>query len=101
MKVKQNPMTDTITIPDQYFLHKSSRETMTPKEMVESGTKLKDGSAAHTRLPFVHRLYLMLQEVEAQGNDHIISWIGDGKAFRIHDPLLFESSIQPKYFHQT
>ena len=74
---------------------------MTSKEMVESGTKLNDGSAAYTRLPFVHRLYLLLNEVEAQGNEHIISWIGDGKAFRIHDPFLFESSIQPKYFRQT
>lgn len=85
-------MTDTKTHLNKSFLAQSSAETMaSSKEMVEY---LNDGSAAHKCLPFVHRLYLMFHEVEAQGNDHLISWIGDAKAFRIHDPLLVESSIQ-------
>ena len=73
---------------------------MISNEMVES-TILNNDFAVDIRLPFVHKLYLMLNDVETKGYDHIISWIGDGKAFKIHDPSLFELLIQPKYFRQS
>lgn len=72
----------------------------TCNEVVEV-TILNNASAVHKHLPFVHKLYLMLQDMEAKGYGHIISWIGDGKAFKIHNPSLFEASIQRKYFSQS
>jgi HSF-type DNA-binding len=53
------------------------------------------------RLPFVYKLHLLLNDMELKGCNHIISWVGDGKAFKIHDPEEFEKIIQPHYFRQS
>ena len=91
------------------FRHNHGNEMMTSNEVVvaDEATLLNTTAAAaaaavhRMRLPFVHKLYLMLNDLEAKGYDHIISWIGVGDAFKIHDPSLFEASIQPQYFRQS
>jgi HSF-type DNA-binding len=89
--------------PDpQTLLPQNEEEIMISNEVVvDSSTILNNDPAVRMSLPFVHKLYLMLNDMEANGYDHIISWIGDGKAFKIHDPSLFEALIQPKYFRQS
>ena len=82
------------------FLHKNKGEIVTFVDVAETKIQNTD-SVVHIRLPFVHKLYLMLNDMEAKGYDHIISWIGDGKAFKIHNPSVFEASIQPQYFRQS
>jgi len=84
-----------IIAPDQTFLPQQNGEVKMTL------TILNNDPALHSHLPFVHKLFILLQDMEAKGYDHIISWIGDGKAFKIHNPSLFEASIQPKYFRQS
>ena len=83
------------------FLHKNKGEIVAFVDVAETKIQNTTDSVVHIRLPFVHKLYLMLNDMEAKGCDHIISWIGDGKAFKIHNPSVFEASIQPQYFRQS
>ena len=73
---------------------------MKSNEVTES-TSLSNESTVQMHLSFVHKLYYMLNDLEARGYDHIISWIGDGRAFKIHNPSLFEALIRHKYFRQS
>lgn len=47
---------------------------------------------------FPFKLHGLLEGVERDGNGSIISWQPHGKAFRIHQPKQFSSSILPQYF---
>ncbi|CAB9505503.1 shock factor protein 4 [Seminavis robusta] len=51
--------------------------------------------------PFPERLHRLLQEVEAQGQSHIISWVNNGEAFEIHQSDRFFAEIVPRYFKQS
>ncbi len=50
---------------------------------------------------FPRKVYRMLQDVEKTKMDHIISWINDGTAFRVHNTESFVNNILPLYFDQT
>lgn len=43
----------------------------------------------------------MLEKATQEGLDHIISWINNGKAFRVHDPKAFAEKVMPEFFNQT
>ncbi len=49
---------------------------------------------------FPYRLYEMLQLVERDGLDHIVSWQPHGRCFVVHKPEEF-TAILPKYFKQS
>jgi len=53
---------------------------------------------AYSHESFPEKLYRMLEETEREGNDHIVSFIPDGSAVEIHQPIAFEKTIIPKYF---
>ena len=53
-----------------------------------------------TKLPFVWKLYEMLEGVENCGNDYIVSWVESGKAFKVHQHQKFLKNIIPIYFKQ-
>lgn len=55
----------------------------------------------HMRLPFPYKLHILLCDMETTGREHIISWVEDGKAFKIHQQQQFETLIQPRYFRQS
>ena len=40
----------------------------------------------------------MLQMASAKGFDETISWMPDGRSFRVHDQEKFEQNIQPRFF---
>ncbi len=99
-KVTTNAMTENNgNIP--YLSFDSKHEVITTPDDVVEPILLNNDAAVHMRHSFVHKLYFMLNDLEAKGYDYIISWIGDGKGFKIHNPTLFEASIQPKYFRQS
>lgn len=50
---------------------------------------------------FPTKLRRLLDDAVADGNEHIISWLPDGKAFKIHDPEAFTQVILKRYFRQT
>lgn len=47
---------------------------------------------------FPHKMYDLLEDVERKGLDDIVSWLPDGKSFKIHSQFGFEQSIMPMYF---
>lgn len=47
---------------------------------------------------FPQRLFLLLKLVEDKGLDHIVSWVNDGSAFKVHDLKKFQDELLPKYF---
>lgn len=51
--------------------------------------------------PFPEKLHRLLRECEATGNDDIIAFTADGKAFEIHKPDRLFSIIVPRYFKQS
>ena len=52
------------------------------------------------RLRFPEKLFYMLKQ-EEHDSAHIISFVGNGTAIKIHDPRLFETDILPRYFDGT
>lgn len=56
---------------------------------------------ASSKMPFVWKLYEMLEDVERNGQDTIVSWVDGGKAFKVHKMKFFVNDIIPKYFRQT
>lgn len=54
---------------------------------------------ARSKQAFPLKLYRMLERAERNGQDDIISFIDEGKAFAIHKPRAFETDIMPSYFN--
>ena len=50
---------------------------------------------------FPWKLYDMLHTAEQRNEEHIISWIRDGKAFKVHNRSLFIEEYMKKMFNQT
>lgn len=50
---------------------------------------------------FPIKLHELLDQIEADGLAHVISWQAHGRAFLVHDPAEFVSHVLPKYFKQT
>jgi hypothetical protein len=47
---------------------------------------------------FPVKLHQMLNDAEESGNGDIVSWLPDGKSFKIHDRARFVRLIMPSYF---
>jgi hypothetical protein len=50
---------------------------------------------------FPWKLYTMLEDVERDNLTHIVSWVQDGSAFKVHKSDLFVEKVMPNYFDQT
>lgn len=50
---------------------------------------------------FPMKLHSVLDQVEADGLGHVISWQPHGRCFVIHQPKEFTDHVMPKYFRQT
>jgi hypothetical protein len=61
----------------------------------------KEDDLPASKLPFTWKLYEMLEDVEENGQNHIISWVNNGKGFRVHKMDLFVKDIIPTYFKQS
>jgi hypothetical protein len=55
----------------------------------------------HIKLPFPWKLHQLLEDVETESNQHIVAWIPNGKAFKVHKPTEFCEKIMKTYFRQT
>ena len=56
-------------------------------------------NAAETLFPW--KLHKMLNEAEEAGFSDVVSWVLDGRAFRVHKPYPFVEKILPRYFKMT
>ena len=43
----------------------------------------------------------MLEDAQANGDEHVVSWLPHGKAFRVHKSQEFAKRIMPRYFKQS
>ncbi len=93
MRIQAGDITSKLT---SYCLH-SNHEMEYQQNVVTS----LDGGLGHMRLPFAYKLHILLNDMESAGCEHVISWVEDGKAFKIHDRQKFEDMIQPLYFRQS
>ncbi len=60
-----------------------------------------DEDLAASKLPFVWKLYEMLEDVETNGQEDVVSWIDDGSGFKVHHMQTFVDVIIPRYFRQS
>lgn len=60
-----------------------------------TASKTKTNSS---RPSFPQRVYNVLKLSEDQHQEHIISWMNNGTAFKVHDLDEFERDMLPKYF---
>lgn len=72
------------------------RNKLTPDEEVS----LASGSALSSP-QFPIRLHDMLDQAEAQGYQHVISWLPGGNGFQIHDPEAMLPILQKYGFNQS
>lgn len=61
----------------------------------------ESAAAASEPRSFPWKLHEMLDEVEINGFQDIISWEPDGLAFKVHDCRLFVEKVMPLYFDQS
>eukprot|EP00934_Nitzschia_sp_Nitz4_P003006 Nitzschia sp. Nitz4//scaffold678_size1775//462//1154//NITZ4_009315-RA/size1775-processed-gene-0.11-mRNA-1//-1//CDS//3329556436//2996//frame0 len=47
---------------------------------------------------FPMKLFRMLEEMESEGSDDIVSFVSEGRAFSIHQRKKFVSDVMPRYF---
>lgn len=50
---------------------------------------------------FPWKLHLMLENSKNQKYQDIVSWVGEGSAFKVHNTKAFVEKIMPNYFDQT
>lgn len=56
-------------------------------------------SSEHSSFPW--KLHLMLEHAEKENYQHIVSWVKEGSAFKVHDPREFVEKVMVNYFEQT
>jgi hypothetical protein len=70
-------------------------------EEVQRRKALTAGTPYSITKQFPWRLHNMLERAESLGLDWIVSWLPDGKSFKVHDAQRFESSLMGQFFNQT
>jgi hypothetical protein len=63
----------------------------------DNGARRRGGVA----LSFPSKLHSILDQVEADGLGHVISWQPHGRCFVIHKPKEFSDHVMPHYFRQS
>lgn len=79
---------------------KKANEESTANDIEQQKAVLK-GNLNHIKLPFPWKVQEMIANVEKEGSSHIVSWMPNGKSFRVHSQEDFVKSIMPSYFNQT
>ena len=50
---------------------------------------------------FPWKLHEMLELAEEEGFGGIVSWLPDGKSFKVYNPNIFVQKIMPNFFQQS
>jgi hypothetical protein len=94
---------DVNAMPDRQSTHVVRHEyTDHVAEEVDSGSRgaglLRPGG---TGMPFPARLHEMLDKIEKDGHDDVVSWQPHGRCFLVHKQTEFADKIMPKYFKMS
>jgi hypothetical protein len=60
-----------------------------------------DDELSTEQTSFPWKLHLMLEYAEKENYQHIVSWVKDGSAFKVHNSREFVEKVMPEYFDQT
>jgi hypothetical protein len=55
----------------------------------------------HSKHAFPLKLHRMLDDADRNGFAHIVSWVEEGAAFKVHDSEEFLDKVMPNYFDQS
>ena len=62
---------------------------------------LKIAKRPSDKIPFPWKLHVMLDCADDQSYAQTVSWMPDGKSFKVHNVYAFVAIIMPRYFKQT
>ena len=60
-----------------------------------------EGDGEGKREQFPTKLYEMLEIVESLGLSHAVSWLPDGRSFKVKNPAQFMDLVAPRFFKFT
>jgi hypothetical protein len=91
----------TAKLNDRHFVVHNYHDHMND---VDDATDVED--YGHRRrggvsVSFPIKLHSVLDQVEADGLTHVVSWQAHGRAFVVHKPKEFVETVLPHYFRQT
>ena len=78
---------------------KKSKKNASSSDMASNGEKKKKNNSLQESFPC--KVYRILMEAEAAGEDDIISFTADGDCFEIHQPTVFADQIIPRHFRHS
>jgi hypothetical protein len=58
-------------------------------------------SPSSSQIPFPFKLFNMLEDIEKQEMQYIVSWMPSGRSFKVHKPSEFVILVAPHYFSLT
>ncbi|CAJ1932826.1 unnamed protein product [Cylindrotheca closterium] len=64
-------------------------------------TVLDSAKTPSSKRGFPFKLLQLLEDASLEGNEHIVSWLPHGKAFKVHKTTEFENKLIGRYFRQT
>mmetsp|Transcript_7251 Transcript_7251/g.17679 ORF Transcript_7251/g.17679 Transcript_7251/m.17679 type:complete len:410 (-) Transcript_7251:117-1346(-) len=80
------------------------QRTLTPLSVPGASSagsiRVVSGSGFRYVVPFPYRLHEMLSEIDSKHDSSIVSWLPDGKHFKVHDPRKFVEEVIPSAFKQ-
>jgi len=98
-KKKSSPASHTLPHHDglvvQHHYHDHAADPTIDPSLVKH--KAKGGVI----MPFPVKLHDMLDQIEADGLAHVVSWQPHGRCFVVHKPKEFVNHVMPHYFKQT
>lgn len=82
-----------------------AKRTNTPQQKQadrqEKSNQARQRYIVPNEVPFPLRIHIMLQQIEAFGQSHIVSWMPSGKSFKVHKKEEFEREVLPEYFRSN
>ena len=83
----------------QHNYHDHAMDVTNIEETIglDAPIKKKGGVA----VPFPLKLHELLEKVEEEGQQHIVSWQPHGRAFVVREPKTFVADLMPRFFRQT
>jgi hypothetical protein len=82
----------------QFLEEKKAQEELLQQEDTSTEHNKRKGGVA---ISFPTKLHAILEQVDADGFSHVISWQPHGRCFAIHNPQQFTEYIMPQYFRQS
>ncbi len=73
--------------------------TESPSPFAQTQTFERDGEGNREQFPT--KLYEMLEIVESLGLSHAVSWLPDGRSFKVKNPAQFMDLVAPRFFKFT